>query len=251
MKARCLTALILGLAAVGCDSTGVGNPGHDLTVTVTNDLQAEPQATDPSEQLSSSEVNHAVLVFAELRWLPCDAAANIVRVPGPFVVDLATGRVDPPIPPIPTVSGGFCGIDAPLATAPAPAELAGRSLFFSGQRTDGTLFILYAAMGGTVRMRPVANAIWDAETTQHLIWALRPHRWLVPTELDTADTAIFNNVQQVIVIDINRHPLLYAVVRNRIGGRATLHVDLNNNGILDADERAGAAWVGQGLASID
>jgi len=90
-----LALLLLSLwSLLGCNSTGVGNPGADMTVTVINDLTVEPQATGDAEQLADSQLRHAVLAFSEIRFLPCDLADAEVAVPGPFVIDLVSGKID-------------------------------------------------------------------------------------------------------------------------------------------------------------
>jgi hypothetical protein len=242
---------LLWLLAPACSSTGVGNPSAEMKVTVVNDLTAEPQATDPQAQLTPSALRHAVLVFGELRFIPCDISDGDVVLPGPFVVDLAASKVEPPLPAVPVPPGGFCGLDAPLTTTASQPALQGRSILFSGLRGDGTLFILYAAMQGTLHMRPLTNVTWDLATNPAVLWAFRPHRWLMPAELDAADTEALGAVLRVIVIDVDRHPLLLDAIRQRIGGRTTLHTDLNDNSQLDPDERVVPAWIGQGLPSLD
>lgn len=243
-----LFAAAAAVAAFGCNSTGVGNPGAELTVTVQNDLQPEPQAADTA-QLAPAQVRHVVLAFSELRFIPCDSSVGNVVAPGPFVVDLVTNEVNPEFPSVPLPPGGFCGLDAPLTTLGGDASMFGNSILFSGVRTDGTPFILYAAMPGTLRMRPVAGvAAWDENNASSVIWAIRPLRWLAPQELDAESPQPFGNMQ-IIVIDMNRHPLLYNVIRSRIGARTTLHTDLNGDHKLDDNERK--ALIGQGLPSLN
>ncbi|MCP5787353.1 hypothetical protein NL329_31020, partial [Klebsiella pneumoniae] len=72
---------------------------------------------------------------------------------------------DPAISPVDGTPGGYCGIDAPLAPAASPAALAGRSLFFDGYRADGTFFLVYANMTGTLRLRATSNATWQGMQT--------------------------------------------------------------------------------------
>jgi len=221
-----------------------------MTVTVKNDIVVEPEATDPSSTLTVPQVRHVLVAFGEMRFIPCDTSLGDVVAPGPFVVDLMTQKVDPELPPVPFPPGGFCGIDAPLTTSAANAALLGRSILFSGLRADGTLFLLYAAMSGTLHMRPVSGVIWDTSNASRVIWALRPLRWLAPQELDAETSEPLGAVQRIIVIDVNRHPLLYTAIRSRIGGRATLHTDLNDNHQLDDTERTNAL-IGQGSPSLD
>ena len=249
LLARLALVALLSLGAVGCNSTGVGNPGN-MTVTVRNDLNPEPQATGSTEQLTNSQVRHVVLAFAKLRFIPCDTTDGDVVIPGPVVVDLVTSNVEPALPSVPIPPGGFCGLDAPLTTAARDASMQGRSILFSGLRSDGTLFILYAAMAGTIHMRPEPGLIWDESNASSIIWALRPLRWLAPAELDAETSDPLGAVLRVVVIDVDRHPVLYNAIRSRIGARSTLHTDLNRNGVLDPIERT-SALIGEGLPSLD
>jgi len=251
----CRSQLLFAMASMcalgACDSTGVGNPPPGMTVTVRNDLQAEPAATDPTVELPSAQLRHAVLAFGELRFIPCDATLEDVVAPGPFLVDLVTESVEPQLPAVPIPPSGFCGLDAPLTSLAPNSAQFGNSILFSGTRADGALFILYAAMPGTLRMRPVPGiAAWDATNAASVIWAMRPWRWLTPQELDAETSEPFGVGLRVIVIDVNRHPVLYTAIRNRVGARATLHTDLNGDGKLDDNERANAL-IGQGLPSLE
>jgi hypothetical protein len=229
----------------------VGNPpSAELNVTVVNDLTAEPQATDPTVQLSTSELRHVVVAFGKLNWKPCDPADANVIAPGPFVVDLVTNKIEPPLPPVPVPPGGFCGMDAPLTTSAPNAELQGRSILFSGLRSDGTLFILYAAMAGTLHMVPEPGVKWNTATSSSIIWALRPHRWLAPAELDAETSDPLGAVLRVIVIDVNRHPILYTAIRNRIGGRSSFYADLDGTHTITEHDRTNGL-IGEGLPSLD
>ena len=125
--------------------------------------------------------------------------------------------------------------------------MQGRSLLFSGTRTDGTSFILYAAMPGTIHMVAEPNVVWSEDNARSVIWALRPHRWLKQTEIDAETTDAFGSTRRVIAIDINRHPLLYAVIRSRIGGRGSMYDDVNDDHQLDA----GDVLIGHGLPNLD
>jgi len=244
--------VVLGGVLPSCSSTGVGNPGvATQSLSISSDSEPEPGATDATEQLDPTNVRHAMLVFGKIRYLPCDAAEDDAVVAGPILVDLATNRVEPEIGAVDIPSHGFCGIDATLAPATAPPAMAGRSMFFSGLRSDGTLFLLFADMPGTLRMRPLDGITWPADGNRDWLWKLRPRRWLTPTELDAATAATLNGVDQVIPIDVNRYPVLYEAIRNRLARRSSLHVDLNDNHRLDADERLGEAVIGQGLDSIE
>lgn len=243
-------ALALVLCLAGCSSTGIGNPGvADLSLTADPDV--EPDAGQDTEQLASNALRHAVLVFGELRFLPCDPSEADSVASGPFVVDLAQNVSEPKIPEVTIPPGGFCGIDATLAPATEPATMAGRSMLFSGVGSDGTLFLLFADMPGTLRMRPLPAVDWSSLDEPALLWALRPKRWVLPSELTASDAETLGRTKRVIPIDVNQHPILYTAIRARIARRSTLHLDLNGNGRLDPDERQGDALVGQGLDNID
>jgi hypothetical protein len=190
-------------------------------------------------------------VFGEVRYLACDTAEEDGKVDGPVVVDLATNRVEPEIGMVALPKSGFCGIDATLAPAASPPAMAGRSMFFSGLRSDGTLFLLFVDMPGTLRMRPVDGVTWPIDGAHRWLWKLRPRRWLALSELDAVDSAELDGIGRVIAIDGNRHPMLYEAIRTRIARRSTLYLDLNDNDELDAEERLDGALLGQGLDSID
>ena len=247
MKPWIALTICLPCFVLGCESTGVGNPNNEMSVSVVNDLNPEPDATDPSDQLSTTELRHTELAFSELRWAPCDAADALVVMPGPMVVDLVSGIVNPPLPPVPFPPGGFCGLDAPLTLDARDASMQGRSMLFSGTRSDGTLFILYAAMPGTIHMVAESNIVWNAQSASSVIWALRPHRWLKQTEIDTESSDAFGSTRRAIVIDVDRHPLLYAVIRGRIGGRSSMYEDTNDNHQVDPSD----VLIGHGLPSLD
>ncbi|HET9952984.1 MAG TPA: hypothetical protein VFQ61_00700 [Polyangiaceae bacterium] len=259
-----LAALVLG---AGCssptESTGVGNPS--LTLALVTDERAEPtlvgagggSGTDvevdagEDEGLQSSAVHQAILVFGGLRLLPCDPALPPTVVPGRFVVDLKRQTTEPELPAIPGVSGGYCEIDVPLVRATAPAEIAGTSIYFAGERSDGTEFILYADVRAVLRLRATPGGAWDPERTPHLLWAFRPRRWLLRQELESAAATLDEDGARVIVIDIDRHPLLFRAIKARIAGRSSLHLDRDNDGVLDEDERDSSALLGQGLEDTE
>lgn len=273
MKLRsCLLAAFVAAACggSGTSSTGVGNPGVIALAIVTDDEidpdtggsaeggsagragENEARAGEgglggtteaaAEEPLQRGAVYHAILVLAGLRWLPCDAALQPTLVSGPFVVDLVEKRTEPPIPSVSAPPGGFCGIDAPLAPARRPGTLAGRSLFFDGQRADGTFFLLYADMEGTLRLRTANDASWSGD--EALLWAFRPRRWLTREELDTATATPRAGSSPAIVIDVDRYPLLYRAIRARLAGRSTLYADVNGNGVLDIEDRASTRGLG-------
>jgi hypothetical protein len=241
-------AVVLTLA---CNSTGVGNPPAvpaEVNLALTQDSAVEPGAED-NAQLDEKRIEHAVIVLGKIVVLACSTKERDVKLEGPFVVDLATNRIEPNLPMLPVPAGGVCGIDAVLAPAVAPAALAGRSIFFSGTRRDETRFLLFADMPGTLHLRPRNDSAWSVD--HGWLWALRPRRWLSPTELDESDSEVLASEGRVIVINVNRHPLLYKAIRSRLAGRSSLHLDLNDNFVLDDDERSGDAVIGVGLDSLD
>ena len=247
MNFRCVIMLTsLGLLGA-CNSTGVGNPGvEELSLAITVDDQdddGDNQDPDAGEAVASNSlpkktVRHAILVLRELRWLPCDADQQPRITKGPFVVDLVARSSTPAIPPVRDLpTGGFCGIDAPLTAASVPPALLGRSLFFDGTRADGALFILYADMKATLRLRAKREQRWDDTLDKHtLLWAFRPRRWLQRRELDMADSIAWDGQMHAVVIDVDRHPLLYTAIRKRLAGESALYVDRESNGVLDQDD---------------
>ena len=212
-------------------------------------------SSDPSSSTSQllplRAVKDAIVVFGELRFLPCDVAqGEVLAVPGPFVVDLKKKTTSPGIPAITDTPGGYCGIDAPLTPAVAPAALAGRSVFFDGYRADGTFFIVYANMTGTLRMRAKPGATWLGQEPPPLFfWALRPRRWLMPIELNMALPMPYDDHLRAVVIDAEHHPALFVAIRKRLAGVSTLYADANGDGVFDDPDRA--AEVGEGLENAD
>lgn len=245
---RSLVLALFAAGVIGCESTGVGNPDR-LSVTATQALSAEPGASDPKDQLPATQLSHALLAIEQLRWLPCDQGLAPVIDPGPFVIDLVAGTTQPPFSPVAFPNGGFCGLDAPLTANASSAVMQGRSVFLSGTRKDGASFVLYAAMSGTIHLRPQTVTAWTSDNARSVVWALRPRRWVTPSEIDAESTERFGARYNVVAIDANRRPLLYYAIRNRLGSRSTLHTDLDGNGVLDADDES--LLIGQGLDNLD
>jgi len=276
-KLRCLLLVAAGSVAAcsapgGSSSTGVGNPGViSLSIVTDDELELSPDnggapgscegvsgaggaalggatdaalggaAGDPDvvaldDDLPRTSVKHAELALGSVNWLPCDGTDPTV-VAGPFVVDLVNHTTSPEIPPVAEPEGGFCGFDAPLAVVSGPADLAGRSLFFDGVRSDGTFFLVYTDVQATLRVRRHARVVWSASETPAVLWAFRPRRWLSRSALDAASTTPWDDGRLAVVIDVDRHPLLLAAIRRRLAGKSTLFRDLNQNHELDLEDR--------------
>jgi len=128
--------------------------------------------------------------------------------------------------------------------------LAGRSVFFDGYRADGTFFIVYANMTGTLKMRAKPGATWlGQEPPPVFFWALRPRRWLMPIELNMALPMPYDDHLRAVVIDEEHHPALFIAIRKRLAGVSTLYADANGDGVFDDPDRA--AEVGEGLENAD
>lgn len=271
-------------AGVACTSTGVGNPGvSSLQLSIVNDnadsvdAGVEPSdgggsggvgadagladaaagatsdagatgTTEPS--LPQAAIAHAIVVLGELRFQPCDPSVGTVfTASGPFVVDLKEKTTTPELPIIDGTPSGYCGIDAPLAPASSPAALVGKSVFFDGYRADGTFFLVYANMVGTLRLRATPGTAWQGTSKPPLFfWALRPRRWLAPSELDSAEVTAYDTHQRAIVIDVDRHPALYLAIRMRLAGVSTLYADANGDGVFDDADRKAVVGLGDGNA---
>ena len=264
-------ALSLSLAIVNDDSPvedlgAAGMAGSADTVEAAAGAAGQPSAvgdagepsapsddpsSDTSQLLPLRAVKDAIVVFGELGFMPCDATrGEVFTVPGPFIVDLKKKTTTPEIPPISDTPGGYCGIDAPLAPAMAPAALAGRSVFFDGYRADGTYFIVYANMSATLRMRAKPGATWKGQEPPPLFfWALRPRRWLMPIELNMVEPMPYDDHLRAVVIDAEHHPALFSAIRKRLAGVSTLYADANGDGVFDDPDRA--AEVGEGLENAD
>ena len=209
------------------------------------------EPSTPTLPLPQGAIQDAVIVLGKLHFMPCDKTqGSVFTVPGPFVVDLKHRTTSPEIPDIQGTPGGYCGIDAPLAPAVAPAALAGRSVFFDGHRADGTFFIVYANMTATLRMRAKGGATWEGMAEPpRFFWALHPRRWLLTAELNAADTTPYDNHLHAVVIDADRHAALFFALRARIAGVSKLYADANGDGVFDDPDRE--AEVGEGLDNAD
>ncbi len=240
------------LVTFGCTSTGVGNPGTaSQALVITEDSELEPGADEAEPQLAEGQLTHAVLIFEQFRFVPCDAEEEPSVLQGPFVVDLVTHSVTPELGTFTVPESGLCGIDAVLGAAERPPRLVGRSILFQGVRSDGITFLFYTALSGTLKLRPLAGTSFAEADSHGLLWAFRPRRWLLPSELDAEQPEPLDDTPSVLVIDVDRHPALFQLVRSRLAARSTLHLDLNDNRELDEDERAGEALIGQGLGELD
>jgi hypothetical protein len=243
----------LSALAFACSSTGVGNPGAaSLSLAIVSD-DSEPSVTgEPAalEPLPERALETAFIVLGSLRWLPCADAGDEALQEGPFIVDLLTGEIEPPLPLIPVPSGGFCGFDAPLQPARYSAELAGRSLFFSGTRADDVPFVLFADVRATLRVRAGTGQAWGLEDGEALLWAMRPRRWAAPTELADAEPQAWTGARRTLVIDLNRHPILFAAIRARLATQSGIFRDQDADGTLDESERS-EGELGQGIADTD
>jgi hypothetical protein len=214
-------AATLCCALAGCSSTGVGNPGKE-NGTLELGIVAGDDGGD-AEALPSAALTQASLVLARIEWLPCDAGLGLIVQEGPFIVDLLTGATTPSLTPVDAPPGGLCGFDAPLGPARDSAELAGKSLSFSGTREDGVGFLLFADMRATLRVRSGDGQSWAIpEQLRPLEWQMRPRRWAQRADLDEAMTSTWAGDRRIIRIDVNRQPLLFALIRARIGSESLL-----------------------------
>jgi hypothetical protein len=250
MKHRSIALFSVVSALSSCTSTGVGNPFRETSFEFVASESPEPAAVDPEAGLAEGALDHALVVIAQLALAPCDESLANVVVGGPFVVDLVSGDGAPELSPVPTPEGGFCALEAPLTPARRPAAIAGRSIFLSGQRSDGVPFLIYAAAELTLRVEARAGEAWGEADGDALLWAFRPRRWLEQSEVDSAEINAQDGGLDVVIVDSNRHPLLYSAILTRIGGRSGMYRDLNKNRRVDLSELENA-WVGIGLGTTE
>jgi hypothetical protein len=250
--------------ALGCGSTGVGNPGETGTLSLAivsddDDTALESSASSPATDASDATaavvplprgaLERAVLVLGSVRWLPCDDAEPVITQSGPFLVDLVAGTTRPALPAFEVPAGGLCGFDAPLAPAREGGEFLGRSLLFSGTRADGVRFLLFANLRATLRVRAPRGEVWGGAGDQALLWAMRPRRWAAAQELDNEATSNGDGAR-TLVIDADRHPLLFALIRARLAAQSAMFFDRDHNGVLDAGDRSNGD-VGTGTTDPD
>ncbi|MEO8900236.1 MAG: hypothetical protein ABI488_01440 [Polyangiaceae bacterium] len=209
------------------------------------------EAPASAQPLPVGWIQDAVIVLGKVHFLPCDKTqGSVFTVPGPFIVDLKQRSTTPEIPDIQGTPGGYCGIDAPLSAATAPAALSGRSVFFDGHRADGTFFIVYANMTATLRLRAKGGATWQAMAEPpRFFWALHPRRWLLTAELSAAEPTPYDHHLRAVVIDQYHHTALFFALRARIAGVSKLYADADGDGVFDDADRA--TEVGEGLDNAD
>jgi hypothetical protein len=246
---------VLALGLVNCSSTGVGNPGiGSVSLAIVSDDEPEPSAVPgdagSDEPLPRGALERAVLVLGSVRWLPCDTSQTGVVHEGPFIVDLLAGETRPPLPELDAPEGGVCGFDAPLSPARDSAQIGGRSLLFSGVRADGTEFLLFGNVRATLRVRAADGQTWGGDEPQALLWAMRPRRWAAQMELAEAEPSEWAGGRRIIVIDVNRHPLLYGLIRARLAGTSRVLIDQDGDGSLGEAERA-SDEIGTGTTDAD
>lgn len=268
--------LVFAWALGGCSSTGVGNPSPatlQLSIIRDDDEGAAgeggaagdsaaagaagdsggsgttPVGSSSDAGLPRAAIQNALLVIGRVVLLPCEPSEPESTVLGPFVVDLVHGGTSPTIPPVQVPPNGFCGLDAPLAPAGAPARLAGRSVYFDGVRADGTAFRFYADVQATLRVRAPAGISWGPGTRplRSVFWALRPRQWLEPSELSGLEAT--NPGDGTLSIDLARHPVLLRAIRSRLAGRSTLYDDANGDATFDLADRL--ATLGYGIPDAD
>jgi hypothetical protein len=66
---------------------------------------------------------------------------------------------------------------------------------------------------------------------------MQPRRWASLMELGAAQDFPWAGMRRIILIDINRNPLLYAAIRARIAGFSGVFIDRDGDRFLDANER--------------
>lgn len=230
---------------LGCNSTGVGNPGFETQelALVTDETEVNSPA-DAGAQFGKTTLSRAVIVFSELRLIACDGEAS-QTLQGPFVVDLVENRVQPELPVLDWPQSGLCGIDGELRLAQAPDLVAGYSVFLTGEREGKGTFLVRVALEGTLPMRPAKPPVEWSPSEHVWLWALRPRHWIADSDLDEPDETDELG-RRVITLSPTRHPVTFELVKTRLGERSSLHVDLDDDRQLDDAERDGPAWIGVG-----
>src|SRR6185295_12574064 len=103
-------------------------------------------------------------------------------------------------------------------------------------RMDGVRFVLFANMRATLRVRVASDEVWGVGNEhQRLLWAMRPRRWAGAQEL-LNESASEAGGQRTLVIDADRHPLLWALIRARLASQSGMFLDRDGNGVLDATD---------------
>jgi hypothetical protein len=77
-----------------------------------------------------------------------------------------------------------------------------------------------------------------------VLWGMRPGGWAAGLELLNVSASDAGG-PRTLVIDADRHPLLWALIRARLASQSGMFLDRDGNGVLDAADRS-AGEVGTG-----
>jgi len=226
------------LLMTGCTITETGNPefaGQMALLTDTSnpaDISIGPGGT-------IAIVDQAWMGFGDLRLVSdpgCDEIDEInTDIPVPSPVDLAAG---PAIVPFDGTTDEFCRVRVPMrrATVPlpmgAPPELADASIALAGSRPDGTPFLVVSRREreADVRSRTTPFALDDGLSA--LVMAFDVATWLEGVDLSGAEVV----GGRILINDSSNRPLL-DVFENNVETALRLYRDLDEDGVLDPEDR--------------
>jgi hypothetical protein len=230
-------AIVVLLLASACAGTETGNP-IALEITIHDDTPDGPVID--GAWLAVDQVG-----FRRDAACTPDTPAT-VTVDGPFLLDLGAGTTPAELAGVDLAPGGYCSVELIWAQAPAappdpaPAELGGVTVLLTGDRGDGTPFVLRSARTDLLQLDAVELQTTIPVTDRGLFVDFDADQMLQSLDLDTAVI----DADGTIRIEVGANDDLLALFARDLHGSATLYDDDDGDGVLDPAERA----QGQGLA---
>lgn len=84
-------------------------------------------------------------------------------------------------------------------------------------------FLLFADVRATLRVRSGDGQSWAIPAQRRpIVWQMRPRRWAPRADLQRAETSTWAGDRRIIRIDDRRQPLLFSLIRARLGSESLL-----------------------------
>jgi len=205
-----------GALAVACGGPTVGDGVKEVVFSVVATASA-PDVAALGEGQGGLGVSRAFVSVSGLDLIPCSAGASDIAL-GARGYDLLTSP--PPSEAIETAVTMYCGLRVDIAPASRNATSdipKGTSLYVEGQDVDGNAFALSSQSSSSLSFAPAEGSSFG---DQPFLLGFDLSVWLagLPLPADMADTSAMLFDSQVV-------------------DSATLYVDANGNGAVDANEQ--------------
>ncbi len=233
---RYLAIALLALAPA-CAGTETGNP-IAIEMGIHDDTTAGPVIT--GAWLAVAQVG-----FRREAACTPDSPAT-VTVDGPFLLDLQAGTTPAALAGVDLAAGGYCSFEVlwdqgPAdPPAPVPPELGGATVLVTGDRGDGTPFVIRSARVDAMVLDSLELQVLIPVADLDMFIDFDGDRLLLSLDLGTAVV----DPDGVIRIETGSNDTLLALFERDLHGAAALYDDDDGDGVLDPEERA----QGQALA---